>query len=92
VATDLDIPGDYVFRLDESEEIASFIRKRFLKDGEKERDKVSLLVNGNKVPLKGFVQDALAGTVVGFVKSLKFSDDASEIELRIKVGRPAAKP
>ena len=91
VATNLDIPGDYVFRLDESQEIASFIRKRFLKDGDKERDKVSLLVNGNKVPLKGFVQDALAGTVTGFVKSLKFSDDASEIELRIKVGRPTAK-
>ena len=92
VATDLDIAGDYVFRLDQSKEIASFIRKRFLKDGEKALDRVSLLVNGNKIPLKGFVQDALAGTVVGFVKSLKFSDDAEEIELRIKLARPAAKP
>jgi molybdopterin-guanine dinucleotide biosynthesis adapter protein len=92
VATDLDIAGDYVFRLDESQEIAAFIRKRFLKDGEQPREKASLLINGNKVPLKGFVQDALAGTVAGFVKSLKFSDDASEIELRIKLGRPAVKP
>jgi molybdopterin-guanine dinucleotide biosynthesis protein B len=92
VATDLDIAGDYVFRLDQSKEIASFIRKRFLKDGEKAQDKVSLLINGNKVPLKGFVQDALAGTVAGFVKSLKFSDDAEEIELRIKLARPASKP
>jgi molybdopterin-guanine dinucleotide biosynthesis adapter protein len=91
VATDLEIAGDYVFGLDQSQEIASFIRKRFLKDGEKAQDKVSLLINGNKIPLKGFVQDALAGTVAGFVKSLKFSDDASEIELRIKLGHPAAK-
>jgi molybdopterin-guanine dinucleotide biosynthesis protein B len=92
VATDLEIAGDYVFGLDQAKEIASFIRKRFLKDGEKTQDRVSLLINGNKIPLKGFVQDALAGTVAGFVKSLKFSDDASEIELRIKLGRPPAKP
>lgn len=87
VATDLDIAGDYVFRLDESKEIASFIRKRFLKDGDKKVDKASLLVNGNKIPLKGFVQEALAGTVSGFIKSLKFSEDAEEIELRIKLSR-----
>jgi molybdopterin-guanine dinucleotide biosynthesis adapter protein len=92
VATDLDIAGDYVFRLNQSKEIASFIRKRFLKDGEKIQDRVSLLINGNKVPLKGFVQDALAGTVAGFVKSLKFSDDAEEIELRIKLTRPVERP
>ena len=91
VATDLEVPGNTVFRLDESEKIADFIRKRFLENGEKTQDRVSLLINGVKVPLKGFVQDALAGTVAGFVKSLKFSDDASEIELRIKLGRPAAK-
>jgi molybdopterin-guanine dinucleotide biosynthesis protein B len=86
VATNLDIEGNYVFRLDQAEEIASFIRKRFLKEGEKRVDKVSLLVNGNKIPLKEFVQDALSGTVSGFVKSLKFADNASEIELRIKIG------
>jgi molybdopterin-guanine dinucleotide biosynthesis adapter protein len=92
VATDQDIAGDYVFRLDEAKEIAFFIRKRFLKDGEKPADMVSLLVNGKKIPLKDFVQGALAGTVAGFIKSLKFSDDASEIELRIKLSRPAARP
>jgi len=84
VASNLDIEGNYVFRLDQSAEIASFIRKRFLREGEKRAEKVSLLVNGNKIPLKEFVQEALAGTISGFVKSLKFADDASEIELRIK--------
>jgi molybdopterin-guanine dinucleotide biosynthesis protein B len=92
VATDLEIEGDHVFRLDESKEIASFIQERLLKEGEEEQDKVSLWVDDNKIPLKGFVQDALAGTVAGFVKSLKFSDSASEIKLRINLGRSAAKP
>ncbi len=91
VATNLDVEGNYVFRLDQAEEIASFIRKRFLKEGEQRLDKVSLLVNGNKIPLKDFVQEALAGTVSGFVKSLKFSEDASEIEMRIKLGSSSDK-
>jgi molybdopterin-guanine dinucleotide biosynthesis adapter protein len=91
VATNLDVEGNYVFRLDQAEEIASFIRKRFLKEGEQRLDKVSLLVNGNKIPLKEFVQEALAGTVSGFVKSLKFSEDASEIEMRIKLGSSSDK-
>jgi len=86
VATNLDVEGNYVFRLDQAEEIASFIRKRFLKEGEKRVDKVSLLVNGRKIPLKEFVQEALSGTISGFVKSLKFADNASDIELRIKIG------
>jgi molybdopterin-guanine dinucleotide biosynthesis adapter protein len=87
VATDLDVKGEHVFRLDEAKEIASFIRERFLKDGEKRGEKVLLFINGNMVPLNKFVQDALAGTVSGFVKSLKFQDDAEEIELRISLGR-----
>ena len=84
VATDLDISGDYIFRLNESDEIASFIEKRFLEDAGKQIEKATLLVNGNKVPLKEFVQDALAGTVTGFVKSLKLAKNIHEIELRIK--------
>ncbi len=85
VATDFDIPGDYVFRLNESREIALFIEKRFLLDKGKGPETASLLVNGRKIPLKGFVQDCLAGTVAGFVKSLKLTDGEEEIELRIKL-------
>ena len=89
VATDLDIAGDSVFRLDEAREIAAFIRKRFLREGKKSAERVSLLVNGNKIPLKDFVQEAMGGTVAGFIRSLKCTDDASEIELRIKLSPPA---
>ncbi|MCB2184396.1 MAG: molybdopterin-guanine dinucleotide biosynthesis protein B [Desulfobulbaceae bacterium] len=85
VASDLNISGDYIFRLNESAEIASFIEKRFLEDAGKGIEKAALLVNGNKIPLKEFVQDALAGTVTGFIKSLKFTENVQEIELRIKL-------
>ncbi|MBI5556428.1 MAG: molybdopterin-guanine dinucleotide biosynthesis protein B [Deltaproteobacteria bacterium] len=87
VATNLDIAGEYVFRLDQAQEIAAFIRKRFLKDGRKTSSSVSLLVNGNNIPLKPFVQEVLAGTLVGFIDSLKFSADASEIDIRIKLDK-----
>lgn len=85
VATDMEISGDYIFRLNESSEIASFIEKRFLEDTGKGVEKAALLVNGNKIPLKGFVQDALAGTVTGFIKSLKYSENVHDVELRIKL-------
>lgn len=86
VATDIeDIAGDYIFRLHESMEIAQFIEKRLLTGKGRGAERAALLVNGNKIPLKGFVQDSLAGTVYGFISSLKLVDDISEIELRIKL-------
>jgi len=85
VATNLEgVAGDYVFRLDEAREIALFIEKRYLR--EKSSDEiVSLLVNGRKVPLKEFIQESLAGTVHGYVKTLKLVKTIDEIELRIKI-------
>lgn len=86
VATDLEgVAGDYVFRLDEAEEIALFIQKRYL-IGKAKKEVTALLVNGNKVPIKYYIQDALAGMVHGFVQTLKLDPDIKEIELRIKVG------
>ena len=86
VATNIEgVEGNYVFRLDQATEIALFIEKRFLtrKNG---KEMTVLLVNGNKVPLKDYIQDALAGTVHGLVKTLKLDKDIVEIELRIKIG------
>jgi len=84
VAADLDgIAGDYVFRIDEAEEIALFIQKRYLL-GQAGRNRTALLVDGNKVPLKMYIQEALAGVVEGFVKTLKVDQNFSEIELRVK--------
>ena len=84
VASDEKISGDYIFRLNEASEIASFIEKRFLQDAGKDGDHTTLLVNGNRVAMKDFVQDAIAGTVNGLVGSLKLgSKDMKTIEIRI---------
>ncbi len=87
VATDLDIGCDHVFRLNEAKEIALFLEKRYLFGRDRVPERASLLVDGRKIPLKSFVQDCLAGTVVGFVESLKLTDDVTEIDLRIKIDR-----
>jgi molybdopterin-guanine dinucleotide biosynthesis protein B len=86
VATDLKtVTGAHVFSLDDAAGIARFIEKRFLV-GREGNKTAALLVNGKKVPLKNFVQEALAGTVIGFVNTLKFGCDIKEIELRIRLG------
>ena len=81
VATDLQITADYVFRLDEAEEIALFIEKRFLQQKQKKKERTALLVNGRKIVLKSFIQESLAGTVKGYVESLKLTENIDEIEL-----------
>ncbi len=84
VASDEQISGDHIFRLNEAAEIASFIEKRFLQDAGKGGDHTILLINGNRIPMKPFVQDALAGTISGFVDSLKLgSKDPKTIDIRI---------
>lgn len=86
VASDEPISGDHIFRLNEAAEIASFIEKRFLQDASKGADHTTLLINGNRIPMKGFVQDALAGTISGFVTSLKLgSNDTKTIDIRISL-------
>lgn len=86
IATDLDgIAGDNVFHLDESRKIALFIEKRYLLEKAAGRDRSALFVNGKRIPLKNFVQEVLSGVVLGFVSSLKCSDQIDEIELRIRI-------
>lgn len=85
VATNLTgVEGNYVFGLDQAAEIARFIEKRFItrKSG---KETTVLLVNGNKVPIKDYIQEVLAGTVHGFVKTLKLDKEITAIELRIKI-------
>lgn len=79
--------GDLVFRPDETRRIAEFIMNKFLVEENKYEETVLLFVNGRKVPMKRFVQDALAGTVYGFVHSLKQTGDIADIELIIQVDR-----
>lgn len=44
-----------------------------------------LKVNGEKLPLNHFIQETLANTVIGFLKTLKEVDEPEElIEVKIK--------
>ena len=83
VITERRISGENVFRPDQGEEIAQFIIASVLPQ-DRETQTV-LYVNGRRVPLKGFVQDALAGTVTGFLHTLKQTDAMEEIELRLRL-------
>jgi molybdopterin-guanine dinucleotide biosynthesis protein B len=84
VASDEQVSGEHIFRLNEAAEIASFIEKRFLKGAGKGGGCTTLLINGKRIPMKNFVQDALAGTVHGFIDSLKLGGkDAKTIDIRI---------
>lgn len=85
LVADQDVDFDQVFRFDQASDIADFIEQKFLKDSTPQEAEAVLFVNGKKVPMKGFVQDALAGTVQGFISSLKKTDAPETIELRIKV-------
>lgn len=44
---------------------------------------VRLVVNGESVPLNGFVQDLLQETVVGIVRALQRLDEDAPIQLTI---------
>jgi len=79
------IAGNYVFRLDEAREIATFIEKRFLLQKSGRIEAATLLLNGNAVPIERDIQEALAGMVHGFVKTLNCNEEIQEIELRIKI-------
>lgn len=86
--TDQQITGSHIFRFDESKEIADFIINRYIKKKEGVNEKALLQVNGKRIPMKGFVQDALTGTILGFVKTLKQTDNIKEIDIRIKLEGP----
>jgi molybdopterin-guanine dinucleotide biosynthesis protein B len=91
-----DAGHDVVFRPGQAKEIAGFIEEKFLPPGKRQAGneqvaspRVSLSINGHPLPLKAWVQQALAGTVLGFVSALKKSQVASsgegELVLRIRL-------
>jgi molybdopterin-guanine dinucleotide biosynthesis protein B len=87
VVTDRSLPEVAVFRPDQPEKIAEFIIDQYIEDPKRPDTEAVLFVNGKKVPMKGFVQEALAGTVLGFIKSLKKTENTQSIELRVKLNR-----
>lgn len=83
IVTDHEMSGDYVFRSSEKQEVGMFIEKRFLSDKKKDKEITSLLVNGQKIHINTFIQEALAGSISGLVSTLKIKEDVKDIEIRI---------
>jgi molybdopterin-guanine dinucleotide biosynthesis protein B len=48
------------------------------------QESFSLKVNGEQVPIGGFVVNALTGVVLGFIKTLKGGEEAESIELKFE--------
>ncbi len=84
VVSDFEVPGIENFAIDDSKSLAAFVKRRFL-----ERDSsmpiASLFVNGRPVPLTYFVQNCLTHTIFGFIKALRSTDGAEEVELRVRL-------
>ncbi len=75
-------PEENFWDWDEKGEILNFVI-RFINRNKK---RVILRVNGNKIPLKDFVEDILALPVIGFVKALKgIPEEIFDIEIKINV-------
>lgn len=83
IVTDCEISGDYVFRTNEKDEVGMFIEKRFLSNKKKDKELTSLLVNGQKIHINRFIQEALAGSISGLVATLKIKERVQDIEIRI---------
>lgn len=81
--------GTRTFRPDQIQEISGWIIEQFVEQESDHDIDAVLFVNGKKVPMKGFVRDALAKTVVGFVSSLKRTTNPESMEIRIKVKNAA---
>lgn len=86
VVTDQEISGENIFSPQQDQELAEFIINEFCR--EPDQPQTLLYVNGKKVPMKGFVQDALAGTVGGFIRTLKQTEDVRDVDLKIKFPTP----
>ena len=88
LVTDRDLADATVFRPEQARDIAEFIVREYIENNERPELEAVLFVNGKKVPMKGFVQEALAGTVLGFINSLKKTENTQTLEIRIRHNDP----
>ncbi len=84
VVADFEIKGVKSFRFEDVSKICDFMIES-LNLSSQESFSIDLFVNKRRIPLKRFVRDSLKNTVYGYVQSLKFTENAKEIELRIKL-------
>lgn len=84
--SDVEMPGYDVprFGLDDVGGICDFLVETFIKRQEQADVWAGLVVNGKRIPMKGFVQDFVARTVLGMVTALKGVAEPSEIEIKVR--------
>lgn len=71
-----------VFGLNDYRRIAGFIEKEIIKKYASAN--ISLVVDGQKIELKPFIENLIKDGVTGMIRSLKGCSGAKEIELRIR--------
>ena len=79
---ELEVPR---FGFDETKQLADFLEKRFLKA--RKVPGVLVQLNGKKLPMKDFVQEFLAGGILGMLSQLKGWDQPQDIQIFIRVPR-----
>jgi len=76
-----------VFALDDAKGVALFIEKEIIK--KQIASGVSLIVDGEKIDLKPFIENLVKDGVIGMIRSLKGCSAAKQIELRIRQDEPS---
>ena len=71
-----------IFGFDEAGKLADFIEGRFLK--ERRRHRITVLLDGKRLPMKEFVQEFLIGGILGMLSSLRGYRKARKITIQIK--------
>jgi len=83
-APDLRVPR---FGFHQVSHVASFLEERYLKD--RKRPRVLVQLDGKKLPMKDFVQDFVAGGVVGMLSQLRGWKKARQVRVTITMGDEA---
>jgi len=78
-----------VFKLEDSKGVASLIEKEIIM--KHKAAGISLIVDGQKIALKPFIENLIKDGVTGMIRSLKGCSGAKEIELRIRQNEPAVR-
>ncbi len=85
IVSDFEVEGIKRFDFDEIEKLCDFIEDTLHLSAQKREDEVYLIVNNRRIPLKRFVRDSLKGTICGYVASLRFTENAKDIEVIIRL-------
>jgi molybdopterin-guanine dinucleotide biosynthesis protein B len=80
-AVDAQVPG---FSFSDPSGVADFLEGRYLRDRKKRR--MLVLVDGKPMPMKDFVEDFVAGGIIGMLSTLRGYDNPDNISIHIRLG------